>query len=227
MVNLMKYNLLSAAIVSLLACDIASASVVVGDLPARPGENGAGIGYGFQIYQQSGITDTFSGTVGSKAWSDPQNSLGPLGVPLGWTHTSVWAYIKVTDSGNYRISVSPDASNLVPAFTLWKGADNSGFVAHEYAQVGVPAFVNAPGFAYINHVTLGPGAYTGANASLTLFLNAGEYTVALGGNDGTTLGHQAGYSFSMAPVPVPGSIWLFGSALTALISIRRKAAYNN
>lgn len=204
------------------------ASTVGGDLLARSGEDGQGIKYTFQMYLDSlagPASETWSANVGSKAWSDPSNPPGPLGVPMGWTHTSNWAYFSLNADANVQLSLSANASDLVPAMTLWRGADNNGGDFHTYAQNTIPAWVDAPGFAYLQHITTGPGPFGGASAILSLFLSAGEYTVAIGGNDNTTAGHPAAYTFMInaSPVPVPGAVYLFGSALLGVLTMGRRA----
>jgi hypothetical protein len=220
-------SLIGLCLVAGVAAQSSAASTVTGDLPARPGEDGQGIGYTFQMYLDptaGPMTETWSGSVGSKAWSDPSNPVGPLGIPYGWTHTSNWAYFSLQSDATVQISLAPNGSDLVPAFTLWRGADNSGGNFHTYTQNGVPAWVDAPGFSTINYVTTGPGPFAGQNATLSLFLTAGDYTVAIGGNDTVSAGHPAAYSFTVnaSPVPLPAAVYLFGSALAGLAASRRR-----
>jgi PEP-CTERM motif len=77
---------------------------------------------------------------------------------------------------------------------------------------------------YITHV--GP---TGGNsvALLNYFMHAGDYTIAAaGGNVSNVLTNATGIdgtiAFSASPVPVPASIWLFGSAVAGFVASRRK-----
>lgn len=212
---------------ALTAAYPAAASTVTGDLSARAGEDGQGIDYTFQMYLDAanGPTGEFwSASVGSKAWSDPSNPPGPLGIPMGWTHTSNWAYLSLATAANVTINLVANGSDLVPAFTLWRGADNSGGVFHTYAQNTIPAWVDAPGFAYLQHINTGPGPFSNQSATLSLFLDAGEYTLAIGGNDTTNAGHLAAYNFTVnaSPVPVPGAVYLFGSALMGMLSLSRR-----
>jgi len=216
----------------LLATQPAFAAIVAGDLPARAGETGGGVDYNFQFYldtSNGATSETWNSTVGSRAWSDSVNLKGPLGIPLGWTMTSNWAYINLQHDANVQISLAPDNSNLVPGFSVWSGVDNSGGNWHTYEQDRVPFWVDAAGFTYLNHTTTGPGPFANQVASMSLFLPAGEYTVAFGGNDNTTAGHQAAYAFSVsaAPVPLPSAFYLFASALLGLTgAVRRKTAFN-
>lgn len=207
----------------------AFASVVEGDLPARTGEDGLGIGYNFQMYLDTSAGpagESRSGLVGSRAWSDSVNLKGPLGIPLGWTHTSNWAYINLQNDANVQITLSANSSDLVPGISLWSGADNSGGSWHTYEQDRVPFWVDASGFTYLKHITTGPGPFANQSAALSLFLHAGEYTVAIGGNDNTSAGHQAAYTFTVnaSPVPLPAAAYLFGSALLGVTAFGRRKA---
>ncbi|WP_026611741.1 hypothetical protein [Methylocaldum szegediense] len=81
---------------------------------------------------QGPVVETWSGSVGSRAWSDPINLAGPAGIPLGWTHTSVWGYIRLEADAHVQLTLAPDNSDLVPAFSLWRGVDNDGANWHTY-----------------------------------------------------------------------------------------------
>ena len=214
-------------LLALLATQPTLAAIVAGDLPARAGEDGQGIDYNFQMYLDTSAgsaSETWTGSVGSRAWSDSVNLKGPLGIPYGWTMTSNWAYINLQNDANVQITLSPNNSDLVPAFSVWSGVDNSGGNWHTYEQDRVPFWVDAPGFTYINHLTTGPGPFANQVASMSLFLHAGEYTIAFGGNDNTLAGHQAAYAFTVnaSPVPLPSAVYLFGSALLGLTGLVRR-----
>jgi len=64
--------------------------------------------------------------------------------------------------------------------------------------------------------------------AFTFLAEAGVvYTIALGGSGGLHWNQQHdGYvlDITSSPVPVPGAVWLFGSALAGLIGMRRKTA---
>lgn len=63
-------------------------------------------------------------------------------------------------------------------------------------------------------------------------LKAGNYLIALGGScpdiEGTAAvaacgaGNQFTFEVSAAPVPVPGAVWLFGSAMVGLVGVNRR-----
>lgn len=210
--NNIKKTMLGLMVGVALSSGSAYASMVIGDLPARPGEDGGGISYAAQMIMDSS-SETVSGSVGSRAWGEH------------WTHTSIWAYIDILTAGTYQISVSPNASDLIPALSLYQGVDNSGADDHSFdPTITAPAWVDAAGFGLLQYLS-GPNA--GNSAVLTRYLNAGEYTLVLGGNDFATPGHLAGFTYSVTAVPVPAAALLFGSGIAGLLSaagIRRKPA---
>lgn len=78
------------------------------------------------------------------------------------------------------------------------------------------------GLTYLTH-----DATVDAVNSISFNAMAGQvYTVLLGGaSGGSVFGPREGYALSIstaAPVPVPGALWLFGSALAGLIGVQRK-----
>ncbi|MGR8929190.1 MAG: hypothetical protein ACU836_01030 [Gammaproteobacteria bacterium] len=146
-------------------------------MPARTGEDGEGIGYAFQMYldNTSGATsETWSDKVGSKAWSDPSNPLGPLGIPMGWTHTSAWAYISLYSDADVVVTLTGNASDLVPAKSLWLGS-NSGIDLSQWT-INYVADMSADGA-----VVVGYGINPDGNTEAWLAdLNAAPVAVAGG-----------------------------------------------
>ena len=204
-----------------------AATITAGDLPGGTGIGG--VDYDWQLVLSGpGDSGSVTGQLGSKSWADPSNpGLGSFGLNGGWTHTSNWIYLGLAQAAEVTLTLSPNgavdngaggfyASNLVPAFSLWTGIDNDGDDDHVYEQGAVPHWIDAAGFAFVDHADAGPGPYTGAVASLTLSLAAGDYTLAIGGHDDTLAGHLAGYSFSASAVPEPTSAALLGAGLVGL-----------
>ncbi|MDH3685767.1 MAG: hypothetical protein OEP95_06045 [Myxococcales bacterium] len=177
-----------------------------------PGGPFSGIPYAWQITLETDSDGaTVASFVGGKSWAHPMNpGLGSFGLDAGWTHTSNWMYLILEEERTLRFELSPNAEvpdtgegfwsgELVPAFTLWSGVDDEGMDEHFYTQGAVPAFVDAPGFAYLDSVDMGPGPYDGSSATLEVTLPAGEYTIAVGDHDETALTEQnRGYSFCVA-----------------------------
>ncbi len=65
---------------------------------------------------------------------------------------------------------------------------------------------------------------TTASATLTRFLTAGDYTLILGGYDGTTAGTNLAYTATItaAPVPLPAAVWMFGAGLMGWLGIQKR-----
>jgi hypothetical protein len=134
--------------------------------------------------------------------------------------------VRVTLTANADVADSEGGfldGDLVPAFTLWSGADNDGLDDHFYEQGETPHWIDAPGFAYLAHADTGPGPAAGAVAEVALALPAGEYTVVLGGRDETTSSHRVGYRLTLsAPEPAAPLLLVVGAA--ALRAARRPRA---
>lgn len=142
------------------------------------------------------------------------------------------------------------AANKSGAFLLAGGA--TGFVG--YANSGA-TFTNGMGDA-IGNGSAGSSVGTIAGhdfAELTATLGAGNYLLAVGNNcfflqncgnevtkrtviaaDGTVTvldnptnaWNMANYKLSISAVPVPGAVWLFGSAMAGLIGFGRRKSRN-
>jgi len=126
---------------------------------------------------------------------------------------------------------------LLPAST-YEGATNSatGELWIDFAAQGKQGGWNANGdmTMYNNSGQSGTLEFLQAvnnsltNAeTLTIFLTAGSYTITAGGAiDPASGAHSGTYAIqaSMAPVPVPGAVWLFGSAMAGLIGFGRRKA---
>jgi len=217
-----------------LASAAGASTTVAGDLEGGTG----GITYAWQI----ALADAFDvasvqASVGSKSWADPSNpGLGSFGLNAGWTHTSNWIHLELAEDTLVAITLAPNAfvpntssggfyaADLVPAMSLWTGFDDDGSDDHFFEQGEVPHWIDAEGFAFVDHDTTGPGPYAGDVATLEIALDAGVYTINAGGHDDTTSGHRAGYLFTVQGLPEPGvtlSGVLVVAALAALRSRRR------
>lgn len=212
-----------AAAAALSVCGAAEAATVVEGDPAGPL---TGIAYTWQITLEGADDGALvDGFVGSRSWAHPMNpGLGSFGLDAGWTHTSNWIYLVVEEERDVVISLAPSgdvpdgaggfvADDLVPGFSLWAGADHEGMDDHYYAQGDVPHWIDAPGFAFLEHADAGPGPFDGSAAGLAVHLLPGEYTLAVGGHDAVAPSeHLVGYALS---VPAPAAVLqaLLGGAL--------------
>jgi len=179
------------------------------------------------------------------AWSD--NISTNVGVAGGWRHDLDFGLFKSATTGLVTLTASPvgGPADPVPAygFTIFKGMDTSaGSYNHHGAwnsntnnQPGAPTSASLPGggrnlpvssiVAYsignVNPSTSAPG--TNINTITFNALEGEIYTIALGGyrnGDWTTT--SWGYNLEVSQVPVPGAVWLFGSAMAGLLGFGRR-----
>ncbi|MDX8126374.1 hypothetical protein QLH52_03715 [Methylomonas sp. OY6] len=176
---------------------------------------------------------------GAGAWKD--NGLDANGVPTatgptGWKHQIDMGLIKSDISTVLRLNLtSLGTINGNFGVTVFKGMDTTNSVAYSHHgswnNTGKPENTSNPfyntgvgsGMEYLTH-----DATVDAVNYLEFFAEAGQvYTIALGGNGvGRWNANVSGYELSIAAVPVPGAVWLFGSAMAGMIGFggRRKAA---
>ncbi|MGY6277224.1 hypothetical protein [Methylomonas sp. MgM2] len=152
-----------------------------------------------------------------------------------WAHSADFGLFHLQHAADVTISVTADGSNLRPAFGLWDGWDtNSGSSRHQaYLNNGA---LNPMGSVLDSSLAahsptswaVAPGQGAGQTATLSLFLEAGDYTLILGGYEGTVAGANLAYTATIAaaasPVPLPGAVWLFGGALAGWVGTRRRRA---
>lgn len=101
-----------------------------------------GIGYAYTVVAGAGETGSFSSHVGAWSWED--NALfgnpGQSTLPVGWTHTSNWMALKLTQDVFFSLTLERDAnvpwpsagepnrladtSSMFPSLTLYRGWDN-------------------------------------------------------------------------------------------------------
>lgn len=194
-----------------------------------------GIGYNWTVSMSgndttAGSTPTYAGTLGSLSWNDPINAGDPIGT--GWTHTSRWTALTLTEAADLSITLAANSSTLIPAFTLWSGhqqTDNGSPGGwHVYNNAGNFDWSTAdPGYRSDSLNYIGHEANPGQLSSITrvFSLAAGQYSLVFGGNPppgtaGASVGYQA--TLTTAPVPVPAAVWLFGSGLAGLVGLARR-----
>jgi hypothetical protein len=223
--------LLGAAVPLFIAGATAAGTVTPGDVA---GGTGGGVPYTWQA-DLSGPGDSVAivDHVGNKSWADPMNGAGDFGFLAGWTHTSNWIHLELAEAVDLTITLAPKegvpdgvggtlAGDLVAAMSLWTGADNDGDAAHFYHQGSVPLWIDAAGFAFLDHADTGPGPFAGAEAEITGTFAAGVYTIAVGGHDDVSAAHRAGYELSIVAAPEPGGA-LFLAAGAAVLAAARGA----
>ncbi|MGY6276967.1 hypothetical protein [Methylomonas sp. MgM2] len=173
------------------------------------------------------------------AWHDNVNN--------GWRHDTDIGLFRSTVTQTVTLSIASLLSNgqtdETPdyGFTVFEGMDTTDIATHTYLHHGSwhggdPGFVQAVGD---NAFRLTPNnPFTGGSGlenfilddvngnSATFTAEAGKiYTIFLGGfqaGDWTITRNDYQLMISGAPVPVPGAVWLFGSALAGFIGIQRR-----
>jgi hypothetical protein len=110
-----------------------------------------------------------------------------------------------------------------PAFSLYQGWDTSStpFVRTGSYINNVSNPLATVGLTYLNQAST---TLAGGSASLTFHnLSGGNYTLLLGGNGTSNDSFGNGsYKLTLTAVPLPGAVWLFGSAMAGFIGLRHR-----
>ncbi len=177
---------------------------------------------------------------GAGAWKD--NGLDANGIPTatgptGWKHQTDIGLIKSEINTTVRLNLTtlgatpPDLSNDNFGVTIFTGMDTTNSVSYSHHggwnNLGKPENTSNPfynpgvgsGMTYLKHDdTVDATNYIEFDAV------AGQvYTIALGGNGvGRWNSNVAGYELNISAVPVPGAVWLFGSALMGFLGLQKR-----
>lgn len=161
--------------------------------------------------------------VGARAYKDNATN---------WGHNADFGLFELEHDATVTITVSSDNSSLRSAFGLWGGWATGGSRHGAFTSNGaINTMAASPlgsGLSLIDTSAWAVAASQGTpstptTATLTRFLTAGNYTLIIGGYDGSVAGHHAyTATISAAPVPIPAAAWLFGSALSGLGVIGRR-----
>ncbi len=176
----------------------------------------------------AGSTPAIAGTLGSLSWNDPINAGDPIGT--GWTHTSRWTALTLTEAADLTITLAANSSSLVPAFSLYSGQQqtdggiNGGY--HVYNNSGTFDWSTIdPGYGPTTMSYVGNASAAGTDSSIskTFSLGPGQYSIVFGGNPPAgTPGSSVAYQATLTTVPVPAAVWLFGSGLAGLVGLARR-----
>ena len=170
-------------------------------------------------YGLSAEIDTCAG-----AWKDDTGT--------GWKHQTDIGLIKSDFDGLVRLNLTTLGSfNNNFGVTVFTGMDDTTTADYSHHGGWNNAFkteaTSNPWYA----VGVGSGmdylvhdATVDTTNYLEFFAKAGQvYTIALGGNGvGSWNANVAGYELNIAAVPVPGAVWLFGSALAGFAGLGRR-----
>ncbi len=159
-----------------------------------------------------GATSTFKLGTGPAAWGA---SASGHGLDYGLIHLNGLSDLTITletDSG----------SSTKPAFSLYQGWDTGTTFSRTGSYTNnVNNPLDTVGLNYLGQAST---TTAGGLASLTFSnLASGDYTLLLGGNgtSSDTFGNGF-YKLTLTAVPVPGAVWLFGSALAGLVGFGRR-----
>jgi len=153
----------------------------------------------------------FAGTLTSaSAWVN-SNPIDGTEVNF-WTFTGnagdTWSFVVTPNTGTaIEFGMSLYLGEVAAIDLLIPGFDNEASFANAVFVAGTPAFGAA------------------GTELLDLVLGAtGVYTLAIGGEEFFAAGSEFSYGLqaSVAPVPLPGAVWLLGSAVAALGAARRR-----
>lgn len=179
---------------------------------------------------------------GGGAWQDNGSSTG--GIPTGWKHQTDIGLIRSDVTQKITLNLTNVNANYARfGITVFEGMDTktTAYVHHgAWNNTAMPQNGNVPAqgahpynmnnpFGTVGLTFLGYSDNVDSTSahSFTFTALAGQiYSIYLGGYQfGDWNDNVAGYQLNIAtsPVPVPGAIWLFGTAL-ALFGLKRRKA---
>lgn len=218
------YHPFLLAIATLLAGGMANAATIVNSDPLA-----GGIGYAWtvKIGGNESITTPNVGdsSVGVWSWNDTAFAGADN---MGWTHTTSWVALELTEAATLTIVMGQNSSvpfvdgvrevdNLFPSFTIWEGWDNTGSDDHIYLNNGLVSW--AEGLTEVVGIVDNSTEHTG---EITLNLEAGFYTIALGSQGPATGGlPRQGFYASFTTVPEPSSA-LLAIGAASVLGLRRR-----
>ena len=200
------------------------------------GNGGSGVISTYDAFNRYGVyadIDTARG-----AWS----ALNLGAVYGGWRHDLDVGLFKSDTSGLVTLTATGIVQSGNYGFTVFHGMDAVTDYNH-HGQWNNNSWSTA-GNPYTGAISSGTGLATSAIVarskgdngattsidesenlnSIQFYAQAGEYyTIFLGGyRNGDWGDTYAGYSLSVSQVPVPGAVWLFGSAAAGLMGLQRR-----
>jgi len=192
-------------------------------LGGPPNNNGWAHTSKWYLFDVSSPTDVLISMTSGGAGMNSAFSVWKTGGAFVGTNHSSHIYNQIGTGGASAFLAGSGGDTV----TAWLGYANSG--PGFAGGGGSIVYGGSPGASVTGGNAI--STTTQGNASLLLSsLAAGEYLIALGGScytDGSTAGCGAGpvgYSLSIAAVPIPAAVWLFGSALMGLGVIGRRKA---
>ncbi|MEQ1620827.1 MAG: hypothetical protein ABL919_05430 [Methylococcales bacterium] len=142
----------------------------------------------------------------------------------GWKHNIDIGLFKSDVTQNVTLTVSginDPAANF--GITLYQGLSTSEALYSHHGPYFGDSGLDYEGMIHLDHTPRDP--LTGLTTNTLSFnATAGQlYTIILGGNNGQNWNEKFdGYKLNISTVPVPGAVWLFGSAMLGILGFGRK-----
>ena len=182
---------------------------------------------------------------GAQSWNGANNANGAGHV--GWGHTTDWFTFQATSTGTVDIKMTGSINTVQPAFSVWNSGsvENSWSYGNTYSQIkneAVGTFVGFSNSGDQSYFGQGPqdlahGGNTAVAGAIATYGTDGSgnkyaelvfsnltantwYTIAAGGSGGAAAGYTI--TANLSSVPVPGAVWLFGSAMAGLIGFGKR-----
>jgi len=163
---------------------------------------------------------------GAGAWKDVNGTGWKHQTDLGLIKSDISTVVRLNlttlggatlNNDNFGVTVFTGMDTTTANYSHhggWNNASKPETTSNPFYAAGVGS-----GMTYLTH-----DATVDATNYLEFYAQAGQvYTVALGGNGvGTWSQNVAGYKLNISAVPVPGAVWLFGSALAGVVGLRRR-----
>ena len=183
------------------------------------------------IHNDGGIANSQTASTAGAGFTIGMGARAYKDGSTNWGMTSDFGLIELHHDATVTITVASDGSNLRPAFGLWNGWDTGGGSRHQdylnngaIAPMGAGVLGSTLSLVDANAWAFAPTQGTTESATLTRSLTAGNYTLILGGYDGTFAGTNLAYTatISAAPVPLPAAVWMFGGALMGWLGYQKR-----
>lgn len=191
----MKFSFKRLIIKSMLCTAVgASGTAMAGNViyadpqPSTPGICDGGISYEWTVKMSGHDKAELVGHVGAKSWNEPPPAYEPP--YTGWTHTSNWIALELTEPAKLEIQVERQQgvtyqdstgtatarNKLVPALSIYKNWDQSSCEEHRYNNAGNSDWSN------IEYIGNKRNYHANDSITYTVKLPAGQYSIAIGGS---------------------------------------------
>ena len=196
--------------------------------------NPVGIPYGWELtMNDSAAAQTSPEHVGAWSWDED----GFPATAKGWTHTSKWVKLDLTEPAALTLTLESQAgvpwpsssdpsrlagTNLYPSFTIYSGWDTDAGITFDTNGVSIDqdhTFNNRGNIEWAEDVTYLDHLDNSTSHKVTRIwsLPAGHYTINLGGNSPATIAEgRQGYLATFTTTATNGSVLETHSALQAV-----------